>query len=1667
MLPADEDDWSQADVLTSTNDRPYEVNTIGNDEEVYQHSITGQTLRSHEFDLTDLVDGDRYQYRFGVAVAGAAPAASAADAWTDVQGEFVAGGAGNEPIYAIGDLQATTHDADDLGLLRNVLSTLQEKVPGGRTLLQTGDLVDNGGRGQYWEEVFEHVFDGLDIQYAPVAGNHETYGDLDYNAHSEERTAIFANMFNAPKNGAIGESNYSFNRGDVHVSVLNSVHDMDKQLNWLAKDIRASDRTWNIVTGHYSYYGGSHGNDGPLAADRPKLTAAFEKLGVDLYIGGHDHIYKRSTIHDGRLAQGAEEEALGTTFVTLGSAGPKFYDNVVHWWDDVVFDEDIQMGSVVEVTDEGLQLRTYTIDGEEIDSFTVKKPNGHWRITSTDVADRQLEGVGVISNEDTPDATTLVAATYDSTGREMRDIRTAEVELDHQGSEQFVTFETPLPVNPSDTLKVYAWDSLANARPMAEPILAREGISGQGTAEDPYLIETGTDLAKVSNDPSGHYLLTADLDLTGETHSQIDKLVAFTGVFDGGGHTIKGFTTPSTEGVGLFADNQGTIRNLAVEGDVAVERGTIGLLADVNHGLVERVRTAGSIKGATRVGGIVGDHYGTIRDSYSTADATTTGMYAGGVVAIAIGGSVSERIYGTGAVKAEVRNAGGVVSYGYENTVVSQSVSLNDVVQGASFAHAIVGRVAEGQIAELSRNYTSSTVTVAGESLADAPAADNWKGEIVRAQDLRTAEWFSDLGWDLDDVWEWQPKAKRPVLRDAHEPIDASTVAPSLEQAPDGFYLITTPGELAQVSSFPEEDFRLAADLDLAGVDLPQLGSRRPFNGTFDGAGHQISHWSSTDGGLFALIGADGTVRDLALVDVRIDKATPRAGALVDTLRGTVERVWTSGEVKAHSYAAGVAGDTFGAIRDTYSTATVSTTVGNYAGGIIGVADSPSVTERVYATGAITSVGTSAGGITGYARDSGTQVSKAFALNPTVTGTTTSQRVVARAANGQTPNLSALFAVETTVVGGQTVTTTGADTFNGETVTTTDARSGATWGDRLDFDLDEVWEWNADAQRPVLRSVAEDVPAPSGPTAEQDEDGAWLIASVAELQQVALHPTETFRLKQDLDLAGATVRVPTFSGTFDGAGHEISGLHSSQGGLFAVITAEGLVTDLTLVGVEIEKATSRAGGLVDTLRGTAKRIGVSGSVKAKDYAGGIAGDSFGTIRDAWTTADVATTTGDYAGGIIGVADSPSVTERVYATGAISAAGASAGGLTGYARNSQTVVRNGVVLSPTVTATANAHRAVARFASGQNATLEELWAVDTLVPSVQTSAEEGPTTRNGGPLTVDAVALPETWSGAGFDLDEVWEWDADAARPVLRTPAVAQGAKVADSADRSSTAGSVAAPVLLRSSARAAAPAGAEGGKTPNHTLAVEADVATVTVRMGAEASGQQAGLLVLAAGADPKAPHAVDIAFAGQPTLDEEGTGSVEMQLPGAPSAYRLLVGATGSDAPYVAPLDPDAPVDPTDPATATVTAGNLSLTWGKAANLVVRVHGESATPTGTVQVLNGSKVIAVGRVTDGIARITLPARSLKVGKHGLRVVYNGDELHGAAATTVNVKVKKAVAEVRVLKVKPKKIVVRRTRATVKIRVDLPKGSPPPARSSSACRARRSRRPCPRPAWPR
>src|SRR5699024_3419066 len=85
-LPVGSSDWSEAITVKSTAEQVFEVDTIGTEAEEYQDSITGQPLRSHEFNFEGLEEQQRYQYRFGVSPDGG---------WTEPQGEFIAGGEAN------------------------------------------------------------------------------------------------------------------------------------------------------------------------------------------------------------------------------------------------------------------------------------------------------------------------------------------------------------------------------------------------------------------------------------------------------------------------------------------------------------------------------------------------------------------------------------------------------------------------------------------------------------------------------------------------------------------------------------------------------------------------------------------------------------------------------------------------------------------------------------------------------------------------------------------------------------------------------------------------------------------------------------------------------------------------------------------------------------------------------------------------------------------------------------------------------------------------------------------------------------------------------------------------------------------------------------------------------------------------------------------------------------------------------------------------------------------------------------------------------------------------------------------------------------------------------------------------------------------------------------
>ena len=155
--------------------------------------------------------------------------------------------------------------------------------------------------------------------------------------------------------------------------------------------------------------------------------------------------------------------------------------------------------------------------------------------------------------------------------------------------------------------------------------------------QEPYEISTPEQLmefaALVNGGNNGaNAVLTADINMSGQSWSGIASNQDYTGVFDGQGHTISNLT--GTEG--LFAKNSGTVKNVQLENvSITREGGNLGAVVGVNTGTVFNCFSSGSITGtgsdAWSVGGLIGhNNGGTLSGSASSC--TVSGKTTGGLV---------------------------------------------------------------------------------------------------------------------------------------------------------------------------------------------------------------------------------------------------------------------------------------------------------------------------------------------------------------------------------------------------------------------------------------------------------------------------------------------------------------------------------------------------------------------------------------------------------------------------------------------------------------------------------------------------------------------------------------------------------------------------------------------------------------------------------------------------------------------------------------------------------------------------------------------------------------------------------------------------------------------------------------------------------------------------
>ena len=341
---------------------------------------------SHELRLTGLAPLQRYYYQIG----------NKEKEFSGVQSFVTAASTGSPTavrFWVTGDQGYRGPIQTDV--MNSAWLWLKSNVRADRGLvdfwLTTGDNAYRSGTNTEFQENFFQP-------YADILNTHVVWPA--YGNHDARRWAFF-DIFSLPTNAESGgtashtENYYSFDYGQLHVVMLDSQsNDLStdgKMATWLQADLKATHQPWRIVVMHHpSYTKGSHDSDrlddsgARLFEVRENLLPLMERLGVDMVITGHSHMYERShamACHYGESSEWKSEfvrdntspysKNRGTVYMVLGSSSKLDNGPLNHPAMPVSLR---QAGSVViDVDKDALTSRFINRQGQLADSFQIVK----------------------------------------------------------------------------------------------------------------------------------------------------------------------------------------------------------------------------------------------------------------------------------------------------------------------------------------------------------------------------------------------------------------------------------------------------------------------------------------------------------------------------------------------------------------------------------------------------------------------------------------------------------------------------------------------------------------------------------------------------------------------------------------------------------------------------------------------------------------------------------------------------------------------------------------------------------------------------------------------------------------------------------------------------------------------------------------------------------------------------------------------------------------------------------------------------------------------------------------------------------------------------------------------------------------------------------------------
>ena len=305
-------------------------------------------------------------------------------------------------------------------------------------------------------------------------------------------------------------------------------------------------------------------------------------------------------------------------------------------------------------------------------------------------------------------------------------------------------------------LALLPWGTLANESPFA---------GGDGSADNPYQVQTAAQLNAVRNYLGSHFIQLTDIELGEAPWNQAGGWEPigssatedrFTGSFDGGGYAIRGLTInrPTTDYQGLFGYSENAVlRNIRLEA-TQLQTGTY----------------SGTLAG--RCGSSM------IENVSAEVQLVSSGGYIGGLVGY-IGGSEIRYAYSTGSVQGG-SSVGGLVGYSiFSSSLITDSYSRASV-SGSSNVGGLVGYLASGNAyRSYSTGYVTGTGSYVGGFLGRGSAASHcyWDTETSGQETSyggagvagRTTAQMQKQGtfeeWNFTTVWSIVENKTYPFLQ--------------------------------------------------------------------------------------------------------------------------------------------------------------------------------------------------------------------------------------------------------------------------------------------------------------------------------------------------------------------------------------------------------------------------------------------------------------------------------------------------------------------------------------------------------------------------------------------------------------------------------------------------------------------------------------------------------------------------------------------------------------------------------------------------------------------------------------------------------------------------------------------------------------------------------------